>query len=172
MNVGTTFIVCIPTECSNETAQVTSLSQIPINLKRFKFKCLLVDDDTFNLELITNYTLKIDAEVVSSVSNGKRGYEKYLELLDQAVKLDLIFIDIDVMITDAKDMCTNIRTYESNRQTSKVKIIFISAKYEESQIKELLDKNGEFKGNKLLKKPISYENFISALGDIVNKEYR
>lgn len=93
-------------------------------------KILLAEDDS-NISMIAKITLeRIGKHQVTLVANGK-------DALDQAMQneFDLILLDGMMPIMDGVTVLKNLKT--TNK--SHVPVIFLSAKSQESDIKEVLD---------------------------------
>ena len=163
---GTTFIACIPTYYPKQNEGATNVQQLTLYLQRMRLQVLIADNDTFSLDLLSNYIKKIDGRVVDVAKTCKEGGDKYTSLRRLRKDLKILFINIDKQSLDGKSICTQVRQFEVNENLYPVKIVLITADYDEVQMNMLLDKRGDFRGNVVLKKPVSFDNFINVLGNI------
>lgn len=167
VDIGTTFIVCIPTYCPYVCQHNVDPRDVLESLKRDKIKALIVDDNFFNIDLLDTYIQKINGTVVGRAQNGSEGFIKYAQSRMQKLPLDVIFLDIDMPILDGKSLCLKIREYEIRNNLSPIKIIFISGTSDELLAQTLTDKSGPYKADNLLKKPISFEIFAKSVRESI-----
>jgi len=164
--VGSTFIICLPTLALPGTPQ----QQCPLHLnerlipklKSKKIKAIVADDSSFNVSLVCNFYSKIGVEVLATASNGRVAYEKYLEMV-RANRVDVVTLDIDMPIMDGKQACEKIRQYEKENNLKRSIIILISGNYEEEDMRNLLEKGEGNNPDCFLKKPLVFEELCWAL---------
>jgi len=165
--VGTTFIICIPTTALPTQPQSEQQLSISDNLiPRIKSQTLttiVADDSAFNVSLVCNFYSKIGVKVLATASNGQSAYDKYLEIIRNSGRLDIITLDIDMPIMDGKQVCKKIRQYERENNLKRSMIVLISGNYEEEDMYNMLSKENESKADCFLKKPLVFEELCFAL---------
>jgi len=161
-NVGTTFIFCLPTsviinphsfgiERQHETIQKQLIHR--------ELKTIVADDSIFNVNLISNFFLKIGAQVLATANNGRTAYEKYIEAVESGQHVDIVTLDIDMPIMDGKRACEQIREYERQNNKKPTIIMLISGNYDEQQLANFIDKEQTKKADCFLRKPVLFEEF-------------
>jgi len=166
---GTTFIICIPTTAlpmqpqSEQHINITD-DLIPRITSR-KLTTIVADDSAFNVSLVCNFYSKIGVVVLATANNGKLAYEKYLDLIKNNRKVDIITLDIDMPVMSGKEVCEKIRQYEKEKNLKKSTIVLISGNYEEEDLYNLLSKQNENHNlaDCFLKKPLVFEEFCWAI---------
>jgi len=171
-NIGTTFIVCIPTNSIPVTRILQrNNSQAMINtLKQKKLKVIVADDSPFNVSLTCNYFNKLGASVASIAYNGYDAFIRYKESQRNNLHVDIITLDIDMPIMDGKLVCDKIRQNEKENNLEPVIIILISGNYDKEQINEYLDKSKGLRADFFLKKPVAFEDFNAAIYNLLVKD--
>jgi len=164
--IGSTFIVCIPTTAIASrygTRTDTSLNTIIKELQARKLRTIVADDSPFNVNLVTNFYMKIRAEVVATASNGQSAYMKFLECLEEEAPVDIVTLDIDMPIMNGKVTCEKIREYEREHNLKPVIIILISGNYEEQYVANFVGNGHNRKADCFLKKPLLFEELCWAV---------
>ena len=92
--------------------------------------------------------------------NGEEALKLYVDNNCGGSKIDVIISDIDMPKCDGKALCKRVRDYEARMRINKCVIMMISGNDNESVIKDLLNKEGEYRADLFLKKPISYEDLL------------
>ena len=119
--VGTAFIICLPTTALSIIQSQLSERHICVNenliprLKAKKFTTIPADDSSFNVNLVCNFYSKIDVQVLATASNGKRAFDKYLEVVKSNGNIDIITLDIERKRGLRKSDNTRRRTTLRNR---------------------------------------------------------
>ena len=96
--------------------------------------------------------------------NGEEALKLYVDNNCGGSKIDVIISDIDMPKGDGRSLCKKIREYEERKKVAKSLILMISGNDNESTVKELLNKKGDYRADLFLKKPISYEELLDCLG--------
>jgi len=168
LKIGSTFIICIPTKALPMTLQseqyINMSDQLIPKLKSKKFTSIVADDSSFNVNLVCNFYSKIGVQVLKTASNGLQAYEKYIDLINSRIKIDIITLDIDMPILNGKEVCRKIRLYEKEKNLKRSIIILISGNYEEEEMYNLLNReSGCDKADCFLKKPLVFEELCWAI---------
>jgi len=167
--VGSTFVICIPTTAlpikPHSEQQISIHDHLIPKLKLKRFKTIVADDSSFNVNLVCNFYSKIGVEVLATASNGKMAYDKYLEMVsgENKTHIDIITLDIDMPLMNGKEVCEKIRVYERENKLKRSIIVLISGNYEEEDMHTLLAKENLNRPDCFLKKPLVFEEFCWAL---------
>ena len=81
--------------------------------------------------------------------------------------MDLIIIDLDADLDQAKQLCQRIRKYEAENKLDKQYIAVCSEKKGNHELHYLLDKHGKFQVNYFLRKPLSMASFMAFLSQAI-----
>jgi len=167
-SVGTTFVICIPTKTlpmmkSQQELQINVKDNLIPRLKAKKLTTIVADDSSFNVSLMCSFYKKIGVEVLATASNGQLAYDKYLEIVRNNGKIDVVTLDIDMPIMNGREACEKIRQYEREHGLKRSMILLISGNYEEEDMHSLLSKENENKADCFLKKPLVFEELCWAL---------
>jgi len=168
--IGTTFIVCLPVVTIPVQNRAERAENIVERLKERKIKAMVADDSPFNVSLTCNYLNKIGGTVVSVAYNGYDAYMKYRESRKAGIEVDVVCLDIDMPIMNGRLVCEKIRQFEKEiGLLNGVVIVLISGNYAREEVeKDIGTGTGrERKADWFLKKPVSYEDFNSAMYDLV-----
>lgn len=164
--VGTTFILIIPANnmTSSSTSSLNSAPEVMMNrLQDIKLNVLVADDSPFNIGLLTDYFLKVKAEVLDSACNGLEAYEKYIKLIEVGRRVDVVTLDIDMPKMNGKIACEKIRAFEREKGIVPTTIVLISGNYDEAQIGDsLVNRKGRM-ADCFLRKPLLFEDFSTAI---------
>jgi len=161
-NVGSTFIVCIPTSAVRDPRRLFIERQhvtLQKQLVHRELKVMIADDSVFNVNLVSNFFGKIGAQVVSTANNGKKIYEKYVAAIEAGREIDIVTLDIDMPVMDGKMACEKIREYERLHNKKPTIIILISGNYEEQQLGMYLNQDQKKMADCFLRKPVPFEEF-------------
>lgn len=121
-----------------------------------KKQILLVDDEQDILEILS-YNLNKEGYDVITAANGKEVFEKKLD------EIDLIVLDIMLPELDGFEVCRKLKKSET---TSKIPIIFLSAKT--SEIDEVL--GIEIGAEDYITKPISIRKLLTRIKNVLRRE--
>jgi len=158
--VGSTFVVCIPTHCSPEFDKEYDFNMLVQKLAQKKVKTFIADDIAFNVELMATYIAKIKGQVVESAGNGKEAFSKFVDANQRGEKFDIILLDYGLSIRNGKEVCKLIREYETIKKLKPHLIFVLSGNYDEKFRELLTDKNGPYRFDSIIKKPIFYEELV------------
>jgi len=161
-NVGSTFIVCIPTSVVQDPRRLFIERQhatLQKQLEHRELKTMVADDSVFNVNLVSNFFSKIGAQVVDTANNGKTIYEKYVAAIESGKEIDVVTLDIDMPVMDGKQACEKIREYERLHNRKPTIIILISGNYEEQQLGMYLNQDQKKMADCFLRKPVPFEEF-------------
>ena len=162
---GTTFFVTLPIadkpaeRASRYSPQLASIKETekPAEISSlavgsdFRFRILIVDDESINHEVIGNYLREGSYQVTSAFSGSEA-----LDLLDQGEPFDLILLDVMMPNLSGYEVCKRIR---ERFLPSELPVIFITAK---NQLKDLIQGLG-YGANDYLAKPFSKAEFLARL---------
>ena len=163
-SVGTTFIVCIPAPVATDQDRLDRTpSAVIARLADKRIRAIIADDLPFNVNLICNYLSKFSAQVIHTASNGYEALEKYISSKESGIIVDVIILDVDMPKMDGITACQKIREYEKQHKLLPATIMLISGNYDEHKISPYLSSGEEKCADCFLKKPLSYEEFYSAV---------
>jgi signal transduction histidine kinase/CheY-like chemotaxis protein len=163
VNVGTCFIVCIPTvSCDPVALQRINLS--PRRERNEPRKALVADDVELCIKILDNYLKKIGYSPTSAM-NGLEAYEKYVRSHQEGKRFHVVTMDYDMPVLNGKDAVTRIRDYERANNMKPSTIMMISGHCNQSIISECVNPSGNVRANYFLKKPVTYQQIF----DIVHK---
>jgi len=162
LNIGSTFIICIPMTALSLQPQSEQQINLSTNLipklKLKRLTTIVADDSPFNVSLVCNFYSRIGVEVLATASNGQLAVEKYFELMRNKVHIDIITLDINMPFMSGREVCEKIRKYEEENQLKRSIIILISGNYEEEEeMKAVLKGNNPYKPDYFLKKPLVFD---------------
>jgi len=160
---GSTFIACFPTiSCPSSEGLTRNRPEVERVLRRRKLKVIVADNVQYNITLFKDYLSKIDAEVMVA-KDGEEALDLYINNHRGGTKIDVVISDIDMPRYDGKILCKRLRFYETLAGINKCWIMIISGNDNPSIVRELLNKEGEYRADLFLKKPISYEDFLFSI---------
>jgi len=114
--IGSTFIICIPTTAlpinPQPEQEMNINNELIPKLKQKKLKTIVADDSAFNVNLVCEFYSRIGVQVLGTASNGKIAYEKYLALVKEKMRIDIVTLDIDMPVMDGKEACEKIQQHE------------------------------------------------------------
>jgi len=165
LNAGSTFVVCIPTSYSPRLMRLSSTPDIEA-IKLQKIKAIVTDDVQFNGSLLSQYVTRLEGEVVAEIKNGHEAYSSFIRSHLENDRVDLVVLDLDIPFLDARIACHRIRQYEREKNLRPCIIIIMGSYKNEGVIDELLDKDGSYKANSFLQKPIGFDAFSHALCEL------
>jgi len=152
-NVGSCFIVCIPTYSLGTIPRTQSAPE----LQSTNISSLVVDDSPFNVIFLSQYLAKADVTVSETASNGLEAFSKFVKKHQQGRPFQIVTMDLDMPIMDGLTACKNIRKYEKENNLSPCLLIIISGNSADSMIKQCLDSQGDVQADYFLTKPFSYD---------------
>jgi two-component system, OmpR family, alkaline phosphatase synthesis response regulator PhoP len=121
------------------------------------YKVLVVDDDPDIVEML-HYNLKREGYDVSEAENGRKSIE-----VAQAVKPDIILMDVMMPVMDGITACRQLREMEEFRNTH---VIFLTARSEEfSEVAAF-----EAGGDDFITKPIKPRALLSRLAAFTRRD--
>jgi len=170
---GTTFIVCIPTVTAptrtSDWYLSKSLPSMLDSISKQSFCCVVADDSPLNVVMICSFLNKLAVEIASTANNGYDAYVKYKESREAGKTIDIVTLDIDMPKMDGKTVCQKIREFEGERELTPAVIILISGNYDQEQVNDCLGR--EKRADYFLKKPLTFEEFSSAIYKLKYKEF-
>jgi CheY-like chemotaxis protein len=122
-------------------------------------KLLIVDDVNFFIELEKSYLSTVDCEIYTA-SNGKEA----LDVLQKIVP-DLVIIDYEMPVMNGIEFLKSIRI---NQVFKHIPVILVSA-FIDNELEEMVKSAG---ANKILKKPFTQEDLLSAIDAFLKIEKR
>jgi len=154
LNVGTTFIVHIPTHPISEEEYLKIIaSKNLINLEKLKGKKILICEDNKINTMILEKLLLEKGLIVDTAENGKIGLEK-----TKTNKYDAILMDIKMSVMDGLTSASLIR-----KNDKRIPIIALSA----NAYKEDVDKSLASGMNAHLSKPIDRNELFTTLSQFI-----
>ena len=124
---------------------------------------MVVDDAGFNLQLHSEFLQRLGVKSTERAENGRKAYELFVKSIEDHKPIKIILMDLDMPVMDGKEASKEIRRYERVRGLRPCIIIVISGNWNESDIQECLDPDGQIKANYFLKKPIVLEDLKNIL---------
>lgn len=119
-----------------------------------KFSCIVVDDESFNIRLISDHISKCgQLHLLQSFSNPLEARD----FLDRANDVDILFTDVDMPQLDGISFAENIQHRVGH-------IVFITSHFKRD-LKPYLDKPWYY-----LAKPVSLDRFIQLMKEFPDQE--
>ncbi|MGC9035890.1 MAG: response regulator [Verrucomicrobiia bacterium] len=158
---GTTVYVYFAKEPIKAGSQVADEQKkfAPITVHGKINKILLVDDDPLVLEVLKMFLQRRNYEVLTA-SNGRTALELFKK---KANEISLIITDVRMPEMNGFEFIDNIKKIKPDAP-----ILFISGE-KESVLGELVEKYS-FKPFKLIKKPCTCTEFLSAIDEVLNSK--
>ena len=128
---------------------------LPATLLKTSKRALVVEDSSYNQEVNRKFLEKCNVQEISIASNGKEAVDLFEKMGPNYY--DLILMDIDMPVMDGKLATKTIRKIEEDRGWVPSFIVFLTAYAEAKTQRELLDQEGEYRANKFIAKPASFE---------------
>ena len=166
VEVGTTFIICLPTRSVVHNSQLQldkTQTMMMDGLSQRELTAIVADDSPYNVTVLCKYFSKVASRVLETAEDGLEAVKKYKKSIEAGLAVDIVTLDIDMPKMDGKTACQRIREYERQKGLAPTTIILISGNYDEDQVKECLDTNGEKRADCFLRKPLSFEDFSAAV---------
>lgn len=160
---GSTFVALIPCKVAEVRPTPLQLKDIERKLNEMKLHVLVADGNNYNIELFRNYFKKISGEVVAGVNEAKTALDSFINCRSAGQKLHLVILDIDMSGGDGLNACKLMRKYERDHNLISCKIIFVSENKFKSLRDIVLDRDGEYRANLFLYKPISFVDLLMGL---------
>ena len=119
------------------------------------FKILIAEDERDILEFI-QFTLQYGGYEVIPVSNGSEAWE-----MTKRERPNLALLDVRMPGMSGYDVCTQIK---SNQDTKHIPVVFLSAKGQESEIKNGYDAGAD----DYILKPFAPDQLLNRLLEVLN----
>ncbi len=120
---GSRFWFRIPVQrLADEPSQLQALAQAPCPAVRGSARVLVVEDDLFNLEVISALLDQFGITVCAAPDG-----QQALDALMQGAQLDLIFMDLQMPVLDGYAATEQIRQWEAQSGRSRCPVIALSA---------------------------------------------
>ena len=165
-DVSTTFILCLPVTSvvDNSVLHIESTNNTAIErIRNRKLSTIVADDSPLNVTMLCAFFTKVSTRVLEIANDGLQALEKYKKSIEAGLTVDIVTLDIDMLKMNGKTTCQKIREYERKKKLAPTLIVLISGNYDEEQVKECLDANGNQKADCFLRKPLLFEDFLSAI---------
>jgi len=162
LQVGTTFIVCIPVTPLPKHRQSYvphSPAHIIEALKTKKLKIIVADDSPFNVNLVSNFCSKFGAQIIAATNDGLSAYGGYVQSIKSGISVDVVTLDIDMPIMGGKEACEKIREYERENRLKPCIILLISGNYEMQQMSSFIGERPQRKADCFIRKPLIFDEF-------------
>ena len=164
-DVGSCFTFCLPiTTVQSLDEHSVSFESLKTAISVKRLKAMIVDDAPFNHLILTNFFEKLGIEVVDVAVNGLEAYKKFLRRCQMGDRPDIVAMDIEMPVMNGKEASQKIRELEIQMGLVPCFLTIVSGNCTSSVIKECLDKHGTMKADSFLKKPVSLEELLRALG--------
>ena len=163
---GSAFVFCLPLEVKSD--QILTSSP-PLSTSALNLHAMIVDDESFNIKVLTTYFEKLSIQNIHPLSDGDEAVSFYIQQHQKRVKINIITMDIHMRRMDGKTAAKKIREYEKENNIEPSTIIMISANISQSEIKECLE--GEIRANEFLKKPVKYEELGAVMDELLTKSF-
>lgn len=124
-------------------------------------KFLVVDDNSIDRELMKK--LLSGFGEVEVFSDGFELVKVYSELVSQQVKVDALFLDVQMPVLDGYDILKMVRTYEKINKTVPTKVAFVTGTDELSCLDEV---PVEFSYDGFIEKPVTKKVFLEVLANM------
>jgi len=156
--VGSSFIVCIPADVINNPSQ-PGIDTVGVGeiLAQRELKAMVVDDEDFNIMVISNFLTKMSIGVAEVAKDGADAVKKYIQLCNQGRQPNIVTMDIYMPVMDGKTAAKKIREYEKVHHLNPCLLLVISGNCSVSEIHDCTNKNGEIAADAFLKKPVTME---------------
>ncbi|MEE8057279.1 MAG: ATP-binding protein [Pseudomonadales bacterium] len=118
------------------------------------FQILVVDDDPINLQIVSRYLADQPYQIITAAS-GQEALQKVAQ-----AKPDLILLDVMMPHLDGFDVCRQIRATYPDYE---LPIIFLTARYQSTQITELVVQTDQAGGDDYLTRPFSKDELRSKI---------
>ena len=172
-DVGTTFILCLPVTSvvNNNLSHIERNSAMVVvdRIRHRELTAIVADDSPLNVAILCGYFTKVSTCVLETAVNGLEALEKYKKSIEAGLKVDIVTLDIDMPKMSGKTACQKIREYETQKKLAPTLIVLISGNYDQEQVKECLDANGSQRADCFLRKPLLFEDFLSAIDQLKPK---
>jgi CheY-like chemotaxis protein len=117
---------------------------------------LIVDDDEFNLKVLTKFVASDGYSVVFTAVNGDEAYRVYRE---EANRIRIILMDNETPFCNGPTATRRILSYQKSAQMPPVRIIGVTGNVLESQLNECLQAGM----HQVLKKPVTMDQLCSSI---------
>jgi len=168
---GTCFVVCIPCEEVSLTNSTTEISQLEKPIFASSIRALLVDDEIFNINVLSSYFNKLCIANIFKATDGHQAVEIYKKKALEGCQFQLITMDLEMVPMKGKEACKKIRKFEQENNLKQCPIIIISGNCTEGEMKECLDSQGEIRAAHFLKKPVKYEVLKDICQELLLADY-
>jgi len=185
-NFGSDFIVALPctlvknssdTDISCNNVVLPNFAPVPLvndkkskssNSKERGIKALIVDDDKYNLLIMSKYLDKLGI-AYATASDGDEAYNLYVS--KGIGYFSFITMDIQMPNTDGISGAKMIRKYEQIRGcvNKGIPIMFVSANGRDEERRECLSPNGLIKASSFYKKPLSFDQMQESVKSMLSK---
>ena len=142
---------------------VDSSNSISLESLFQRLNVLIVDDVSFNAEIIANLIRSFGFTSIKTAMNGLEATRLYEQSIRSNNQIKIITMDLEMPLMNGKEACKNIRNYEKEHNLVPCPVVMISGNCTEGEMKECLDPNGEIGALAFLKKPVKFEDIRSII---------
>jgi len=150
---GSTFSVNIPcTPCATKLRELCTFDSMSI-VKNTP-TAMIVEDNTFNAQIISNYLASFGIEVVQIAPNGLKAAEVYEQSLKKNKPIQIITMDLEMPVMGGIQASEKIRVLEEKYHIpSPATIVVISGNAVEAAISKCLNPKGSVRASHFIRKP-------------------
>jgi len=164
-NVGSTFIVCIPTRQIPSKDKNLNFTESFNELCIKEVNALVAADSQLAMALFQQYFLKINGTITAHTTKYSEVFKKFVAQHRAGVTTDIVILDLEETLGDIAQICEDIRNYESQHKLKKSMILVVKGEETKQACTKLLGKYGP---DAVLGKPLAFSEFV----DIILQGYK